>query len=85
MKRTIANFCLIGGALTLSACGTGFGDQDLQPPYALERTATYDHNAAPAGEVIQPTYVTPQRTAPSVSAPSGIAPAAPVFQRAQTK
>ncbi len=79
MKKAFATFCLVGGALTLSACDTtGMGDQDTQPPYSLERTATHTKGAAPA-------EATSKYAAPTRSTPSRVAPAERVFQRAQTK
>ncbi len=78
MKKAFATLCLVGGALSLTACDTtSTGNRDLEPPYAQERTATYDNGAAP---VASSTYATPSR-----STPSRVAPAERVFQRAQTK
>lgn len=79
MKKALATLCLVGGAFSLTACDTtGMGHQDLEPPYAQERTATYDNGAAPVAS--SQTYATPKR-----STPSRVTPAEPVFQRAQTK
>lgn len=81
MKKALATFCLVGGALTLTACDTAsMGDRDTQPPYAMERTATHAHEAAPVAA--KSTY---QAVAPTRTAPSRVAPAERVFQRAQTK
>jgi len=81
MKKALATFCLIGGALTLTACDTtSLGDRDLQPPYAMERTATHSKNAAPV--VAKQTYTS---SPVARTAPSRVAPAEPVFRRAQTK
>ncbi len=80
MKKIIATFCLVGGALTLTACDTtSMGERDTQPPYALERTATHANNKAPVAATN--TY----KATPSRTAPSKVAPAERVFQRAQTK
>ncbi len=59
MKKTTATFCLLGATLALSACGTATtGNVDTNPPYAMERTATYgDGMSAPAA--------TPTRVAPA--------------------
>ena len=72
MKKTVATFCLLGATLALSACNstTVTGDVDTAPPYAMERTATYN------GEMSAGT---------SMATPSRIAPAEKVFHRAQTK
>lgn len=76
MKKTFATFCLVGGALTLSACDTtDHGNRDLEPPYALERTATHDK-----GHVAAATSSRPHRAAHTRTAPADR-----VFQRAQTK
>lgn len=76
MKKTLATFCLLGGALALSACDTtGQGDRDLEPPYQQGRTAIYGND----------TGVAPVASSPSRSTPSRVAPAERVFQRAQTK
>ncbi len=70
MKKSVATFCLLGATLALSACdSTDMGYVDTAPPYAMERTATHEQEAAPA----------------VVATPTRVAPAEKVFQRAQTK
>jgi len=70
MKKLVATFCLLGSTLALSACdSTDMGYVDTAPPYAVERTATHEQDAAPA----------------AVATPTRVAPAEKVFQRAQTK
>ena len=50
MKKLAATLCIVGTVLALSACETtGKGDtSENAAPYASERTAGYNHDAAPA-------------------------------------
>ncbi len=56
MKKLAFTLCIVGTALTLSACDTtGAGNVDTAAPYASERTAGNDQapDAAPAERVFQ--------------------------------
>lgn len=56
MKKLAATLCIVGTALTLSACdSTGSGNVETAAPYASERTAgaTSEAPAAPAERVFQ--------------------------------
>lgn len=79
MKNTVATFCLVGATLALSACGTGAGYSDIEPPYTLDRTATHAQHAT----ISAPTAV--NVATPRATTPSYVAPAEKVFQRAQSK
>ncbi|MCK5375158.1 MAG: hypothetical protein KAJ40_07730 [Alphaproteobacteria bacterium] len=58
MKKTVATFCLLGATLALSACdSTTTGEVDTAPPYAMERTATY--NGEMSASAATPTRVAP--------------------------
>lgn len=57
MKKLAATLCIVGTALTLSACDTtGSGNVETSAPYASERTAGNQNaevSAAPAERVFQ--------------------------------
>ncbi len=75
MKKTFATILITGSAIALSACITGNGNVDIEPPYAMERTARHVSPAPAVAPVVNEAKTTPVRTTPAER----------VFQRAQTK